>query len=173
MNISELLKAYSDAPDTKSGFLMTSGKCVYLYNNFCCEAVSKLVFMRSSKTEILSDKCGEFFVCRYGAKILAYKDFRRITGLNELVILYEIPSENDGGLCGVFAYEKDKRLIDAHYTDARISELINSLITGESQRAAIVGKQMKQLEQAVRSGEVTELNKIYINGKRISDGGIL
>lgn len=172
MEISELLENYTEITETKSGFLMTEGKCIYLYNNVCCEAVCRRVMLRSDNTEILAEYADNLFVSRSADKLTAYRNNRRLLKVSELIILYEIPFDSDN-LYGVFAYEKDKRLMDAHFTDERISELIDSLIIGESSANTTINEQFKELEETVRSGEISALNKLYINGKKIQDGGIL
>lgn len=172
MEISELLEQYTAITETKSGILMTQGKCIYLYNNVCCEAVCRRVMLRSDSTEILAEYADNLFVSRSADKLTAYRSNRRLLKVRELIILYKIPF-NDGGLYGVFSYEKDKRLMDAHFTDRRISDLIDSLIIGDNSTSTAITKHFKQLEEAVRSGEISALNKLYINGKKIQDGGIL
>ncbi len=172
MKISELLEEYSAIPETKSGFLMTHGKCVYLYNNICCEAACRRVMLQADSTEILAEYTDELFICHSGAKLTVYRGGRRLLKVRELMILYEIPSV-DGGLYGVFAYEKDKRLMDSHFTDGRIAELIDSLLIGENSTRSEISEEFKKLEEAVRTGEVSALNKIYINGKNIQNGGII
>lgn len=168
MKLSDLLQNYSEISGTKSGILMTSGKCVYLYNNACCEAVCHRVLIRADKLEIFAELADDLFVYRYGADIYAFKNVKRILKIKEIIILYEIPSEN-GGLYGVFAYEKGVRLMDSHFADGRISELINSLILGESRAEFSESEEFKRLEEAIRTGEVSALNKIYINGGNIGD----
>lgn len=172
MEIYELLENYSAITETKSGFLMTYGKCVYLYNNVCCEATCLRVLLKADNTDILTEYADDLFISRSADKLTAYRNNRRLLKVRELIILYKIPFD-DGCLHGVLAYEKDKRLMDAHFTDHRISELIDSLIIGESSANMTVIKQFKQLEDTVRSGEISALNKLYINGKKIQDGGIL
>lgn len=172
MEMSELLKSYSAITETKSGFLMTHGKCIYLYNNICCDAVCRRILLHADKTEILAEYADNLFICRSGAELMVYRNSRRSLKVQELMILYEIPSDG-GGLYGVFAYEKDKRLMDSHFTDSRITELIDSLLIGESNTHSTISKKFQKLEEAVRTGEVSALNKIYINGKKIQDGGIL
>lgn len=172
MEISELLEGYTTSSETKSGFLMTEGKCVYLYNNVCCETVCRRVLLRSDNTEILAEYADDLFISRCAEKLTAYRNNRRLLKVRELMILYKIPF-SDGGLYGVFAYKKDKRLMDAHFTDKRISDLIDSLIIGDNSTSTAITKHFKQLEEAVRSGEISALNKLYINGKKIQDGGIL
>ncbi len=171
MEMSELLEEYSAITETKSGFLMTQGKCVYLYNNICCEAACRRVLLQTDSTEILAEYA-DLFICRSGAKLTVYRKARRLLKVRQLMILYEIPSV-DGGLYGVFAYEKDKRLMDSHFTDGRIAELINSLLIGENSTHSSISEEFKKLEEAVRTGEVSALNKIYINGKNIQNGGII
>ncbi len=63
--------------------------------------------------------------------------------------------------------------MDSHFTDSRITELIDSLLIGESNTHSAISEEFRKLEEAVRTSEVSELNKIYINGKKIQDGGIL
>lgn len=172
MEMSELLESYTAITETKSGFLMPHGKCIYLYNNVCCEAACHRVLLKADNTEILAEYADNLFISRSAEKLTAYRDTRRLLKVRELIILYEIPFD-DGGLYGVFAFEKDKRLMDSHFTDERLSELIDSLIIGESSTNSNITEQFKQLEDAVRSGEVSALNKLYINGKKIQDGGIL
>ncbi len=171
MEMSELLEEYSVITETKSGFLMTQGKCVYLYNNICCEAACRRVLLQTDSTEILAEYA-DLFICRSGAKLTVYRKARRLLKVRQLMILYEIPSV-DGGLYGVFAYEKDKRLMDSHFTDGRIAELIDSLLIGENSTRSAISEEFKKLEEAVRTGEVSALNKVYINGKNIQNGGII
>ena len=172
MEMSELLKDYTAIAETKSGFLMTQGKCFYLYNNVCCEAICRRVMLRSDNTEILAEYADNLFVSRSADKLTAYRSKRRLLKVKELMILYEIPFDEDE-LYGVFAYEKDKRLMDSHFTDVRISELIDSLIIGEDHAKSTKAEDFKNLEERIRSGEISALNKLYINGKKIQDGGIL
>lgn len=166
MEKSELLNDYLKVSAAKSGLLMTAGKCVYLYNNICCEAACRCVLLRSERTEILAEYADELLVYRGGSNITAYRNGRRVLKLNEVIILYEI-SLGEEGLCGVFAYEKGARLMDAHFTDARISDFIKSLIIGEHQAEPAMNKELKKLEEAVRKGEISALNKIYVDGKDI------
>lgn len=172
MKISELLGNYSAINETKSGFLMTHGKCVYLYNNICCEAACRRVLLQADNTKILAEYADDLFIWRSDVKLTVYKGARRLLKVRELMILYEIPSA-DGDLYGVLAYEKDKRLIDSHFTDSRIAELIDSLLIGENNTHTEISEEFKKLEEAVRTGEVSALNKIYINGKNIQNGGII
>ncbi len=172
MKVSELLESYSAITETKSGFLMTHGKCIYLYNNICCEAACRRVLLQTENKEVFAEYADKLFTYREGAKLTVYRNSRRSLKVRELIILYEIPSI-DGGLYGVFAYEKDKRLMDSHFTDSRITELIDSLLIGESNTHSAISEEFRKLEEAVRTSEVSELNKIYINGKKIQDGGIL
>lgn len=150
MKNSELLKDYLNIGSTKSGFLMTGGKCVYLYNNVCNDAVCKRVLLIADKTEILADYADELLFFRDGAKFTTYKGGKCILKISELIILYEIPSE-DGGLCGVFAYEKDQRLMDAHFTDARILELIDSLIVGKQNTDPALNEKFPKYASSTRS----------------------
>lgn len=166
MKLSDLLKSYSEIPASKSGILMTAGKCVYLYNNACCEAVCRRVLIRAENLEILAEHTDELFIYRSGAELCAYKDLKRILKVSEIIILYEVRFE-DGGLQGVFAYEKEQRLMDSHFTDSRISELIDRLILGENRAESTTAEEFKKLEDAIRSGEVNSLNKLYLNGKNI------
>lgn len=168
MKLCDLLQNYSEVSETKSGILMASGKCVYLYNNACCEAICHRVLIRVDKLEILADCTDDLFVYRYGAEIYAFKNSKRILKIKEIIILYEIPSEN-GGIYGVFAYENGVRLMDSHFTDGRVSELIDSLILGENHTEISKSEEFKKLEEVIRTGEVSALNKIYINGGNIGD----
>lgn len=171
MNVknSDLLNDYLNIGSTKSGFLMSGGKCVYLYNNLCCDAICRRVLMKADKVEILAEYADELLFFRDGASLKAYKGGKRILKISELIVLYEIPSK-DGGLCGVFAYEKDQRLMDTHFTDLRILEFINSLIGGKQCEDPVLNEKFRELEEAVRTGEVSALNKIYLNGKNIGEG---
>lgn len=168
MEISDLLNDYSKIKSTKSGFLMTKGRCVYLYNNVCCDALCRRVLLRVEKTEILADRADELMFFRDGAKLTVFKNGKRVLKLSKLIVLYEIPS-NDGGLCGVFAYEKDTRLMDAHFTDDRVLEFIDSLLVGNRSADPALAEQFRELEKAVRTGEVSALNKLYLNGKNIAE----
>ena len=168
MKLSDLMQNYSEISESKSGILMTSEKCVYLYNNACCEAVCHRILIRADKLEILAERADDLFVYRYGSEIYAFKNLKRILKIEEIIILYEIPSEN-GGLYGVFAYENGVRLMDSHFTDSRISKLIDSLIIGESRADVSQSDEFKKLEEAIRTGEVSALNKIYISGGNIGD----
>lgn len=166
MKNSDLLNDYLNIGSTKSGFLMSGGKCVYLYNNLCCDAICRRVLMKADKVEILAEYADELLFFRDGASLKAYKGGKRILKISELIVPYEIPSRG-GGLCGVFAYEMDKRLIDAHFTDVRILELIDSMIVGNRITDPALIEKFRELEEAVRTGEVSALNKIYLNGKNI------
>lgn len=168
MKLSDLLQNYSGISETKSGFLMTSGKCVYLYNNACCESVCHRILIRADNLEILAECADDLFVYRYGAEIYAFKNLKRILKVREIIILYDIPSENRG-LYGVFAYENGVRLMDSHFTDSRISELIDSLILGENRAEISKSEEFKKLEEAIRTGEISALNKIYVNGSNIGN----
>lgn len=172
MELSELLKIYTEISTTKSGLLMTAGKCVYLYNNVCCEAICRRVLLRAENTEILAERADDLLVYRSGADLCAYKNTQRILKISELIILYEIPSD-EGSLNGVFACGNNLRLMDSHFTDNRITELINHLIIGETSSDHMKVEEFKRLEEALRTGELSALNKIYVNGKKIQDGGIL
>lgn len=168
MKLSDLLQNYSGISETKSGILMTSGKCVYLYNNACCESVCHRVLIRADKLEILAERVDDLFVYRHSAEIYAFKNLKRILKIREIIILYEIQFES-GGLYGVFAYENGVRLMDSHFTDGRISDLIDSLILGKSRAELSKSEEFKRLEEAIRTGEVSALNKIYVNGGNIDD----
>lgn len=168
MKLSDLIKDYCGISSNKSGMLFTHGKSIYLYNNVCCDSICRRVLLRSENIEILSERTDELLVYRSGAELAVYKDNKRLLRVDELVILYEIPCD-DNSLYGVFAFKRNLRLMDSHFTDERILQLIDELIAGESQGDTESVEEFHSLEQAVRAGEVKLLNRVYVNGKAVED----
>lgn len=161
MNKSDIMKEYMELIGTKSGFMMTGGKCVYLYNNVCCEAKCRRILLRSDSDEVFAEYAVGLFVSRCGAKFTAYKNLRRLLGVRECIVLYEIPLEGDP-LYGVFSGGAEFTLADAHFTDGRIAELIDRLLVGNRDAETVISEDFKALEEAVRTGEISALNKIYL-----------
>lgn len=161
MDKSDIMKEYMKLTGTKSGFMMTGGKCIYLYNGVCCEAKCRRVLLRSDNDEVFAEFAEGLFVSRCGAKFTAYRDSRRLLGVRECIALYEIPFENDP-LYGVFSGGTEFTLADAHFTDGRIAELIDRLLVGNHDTGTVVGEEFKALDEAVRTGEVKALNEIYL-----------
>lgn len=168
MKLSDPINHYCGITANKSGMLFTHGKSIYLYNNVCCEAISRRVLLRSEDIEILSERTDELLVYRSGAELAVYKDNKRLLRVDELVILYEIPCD-DNSLFGVFAFKRNLRLMDSHFTDERILQLIDELIVGVSKSDTESVEEFHRLEQAVRAGEVNLLNRVYVNGKAVED----
>lgn len=161
MEKSDIIKGYMELTGTKSGFMMTGGKCVYLYNNVCCEAKCRRVLLRSDGDEIFTEYAEGLFVSRCGAKLTAYRDSRRLLGVRECIVLYEVPLKNDP-LYGVFSGGAELTLADAHFTDGRIAGLIDRLLIGNHDAETVIKEEFKALEEAVRTGEVRALNEIYL-----------
>lgn len=161
MEKSDIMKEYMAFTGSKSGFMMTGGKCVYLHNNVCCEAECRRVLLNSERDGIFAEYAEGVFVSRCGAKFTAYKNSRRLLGVRECIVLYEIPLESDP-LYGVFSGGKEFTLADAHFTDGRIAELIDRLLVGNRDTGTVVKEDFKALEEAVRTGEVRALNEIYL-----------
>lgn len=161
MDKSDIMKEYMELIGTKSGFMMTGGKCVYLYNKVCCEAKCRRILLRSDGDEVFAEYAEGLFVSRCGAKFTAYRNSRRLLGVRECIVLYEVPLEIDP-LYGVFSGGTELTLADAHFTDSRIAELIDSLLVGDHYTETVVKEEFKALEEAVRTGEISALNKIYL-----------
>lgn len=161
MVTSKIIKEYMMLTGTKSGIMMTGGKCVYLYNNVCCEAKCRRVLLSSDGDEVFAEYADGLFVSRCGEKFTAYKNERRLLGVRECIVLYEVPLENDP-LYGVFLGGAELTLADAHFTDGRIAELIDRLLTGSHCADKAVVEEFRALEEAVRTGEIRALNEIYL-----------
>ncbi len=86
--------------------------------------------------------------------------------VKELIVLYEIDFEQSS-MYGVFSGGIDLPLVDSHFTDRRISELIDRLIVGGETSDTAAGKRLEALEQAVVTGEVNALNDLFLHGKPI------
>lgn len=161
MKKTDALEKYNSFTGEKSGFITQSGKLIYLYNNACCEAKCRRVLLRSERENILADYFGDLIITRCGANFEVYCNSRRLLGVSECVILYEVVlSENS--LCGAFTGGKELLLADSHFTDPRVLKLIDRLIVGESAAEPVLGERFKELEEAVRIGEVKALNEIYL-----------
>lgn len=158
MEKSDIMKGYMELIGTKSGFMMTGGKCVYLYNNVCCEAKCRRIMLRSDGDEVFAEYAEGLFVSRCGAKFAAYRDSRRLLGVRECI---EVPLKNDP-LYGVFSGGVELTLADSHFTDDRIAELIDRLLIGNHDTVTVVKEEFETLEEAVRTGEVRALNEIYL-----------
>lgn len=161
MVTSKMIKEYIMLTGTKSGFMMTGGKCVYLYNNVCCEAKCHRVLLNSESNEVFAKYADGLFVSRCGAKFNAYRNERRLLGVRECILLYEVPLEN-APLYGVFFGGDKLTLADAHFTDGRIAELIDRLLTGSHCAGKVVMEEFIALEEAVRTGEIRALNEICL-----------
>lgn len=161
MDKSDIMKDYLEFTGSKSGFMMIGGKCVYLHNNVCCDAECRRVLLNSERSGIFAEYAEGVFVSRCGAKFTAYRNSRRLLGVRECIVLYEVPLENDP-LYGVFLGGTEFTLADAHFTDVRIAELIDRLLVGNRGTGMVAKDDFKALEEAVRTGEVKALNEIYL-----------
>ena len=161
MEKSDIMKEYLALAGTKSGFIMTDGKCVYLYNNVCCEAKCRRVLLSSESDEVFAEYAEGLFISRCGTKFTVYRNSRRLLGVRECILLYEVPLENDP-LYGVFSGGTELTLADSQFTDGRIAELIDRLLMGNRGAGTVVKEEFKALEEAVRTGEIKALNEIYL-----------
>lgn len=162
----DIIRKYLDIRETKSGILTEGGKCLYLYGNICCEARCRRFFLRSEQTEICSEYAEGFLVVRSSDRSSVYHNSKRMLRVKELIVLYEINFEQSS-MYGVFSGGKDLLLADSHFTDRRISELIDRLIMGGETSDTAAGKRLEALEQAVVTGEVNALNDLFLHGKPI------
>lgn len=162
----DIIRKYLDIKETKSGILTESGKCIYLYGNICCEAKCRRFYLRSEQTEICSEYAEGFLIVRSGNRSNVYHDSKRMLRVKELIVLYEIDFE-DSTMYGVFSGGKELPLADSHFTDRRISELIERLIVGGEAPEISANKRFEALEQAVITGEVNALNDLFLHGKPI------
>lgn len=162
----DIIRKYLDIRETKSGILTEGGKCLYLYGNICCEARCRRFFLRSEQTEICSEYAEGFLVMRSSDRSSVYRSSKRMLKVKELIVLYEIDFEQSS-MYGVFSGGNELPLADSHFTDRRISELIDRLITGGEPAGTASGKRLEALEQAVITGEVNALNDLFIHGKPI------
>lgn len=162
----DIIRKYLDIRETKSGILTEGGKCLYLYGNICCEARCRRFFLRSEQTEICSEYAEGFLVVRSSDRSSVYHNSKRMLRVKELIVLYEIDFEQSS-MYGVFSGGKDLPLADSHFTDRRISELIDRLIVGGETSDTAAGKRLEALEQAVVTGEVNALNDLFLHGKPI------
>lgn len=162
----DIIRKYLDIRETKSGILTEGGKCLYLYGNICCEARCRRFFLRSEQTEICSEYAEGFLVVRSSDRSSVYHNSKRMLRVKELIVLYEIDFEQSS-MYGVFSGGKYLPLADSHFTDRRISELIDRLIVGGETSDTAAGKRLEALEQAVVTGEVNALNDLFLHGKPI------
>lgn len=162
----DIIRKYLDIRETKSGILTEDGKCLYLYGNICCEAKCRRFYLRSEQTEICSEYAEGFLVVRSSDRSSVYHNSKRMLRVKELIVLYEIDFEQSS-MYGVFSGGKDLLLADSHFTDRRISELIDRLIVGGETSDTAAGKRLEALEQAVMTGEVNALNDLFLHGKPI------
>lgn len=162
----DIIRKYLDIRETKSGILTEGGKCLYLYGNICCEARCRRFFLRSEQTEICSEYAEGFLIVRSSDRSSVCHNSKRMLRVKELIVLYEIDFEQSS-MYGVFSGGKDLPLADSHFTDRRISELIDRLIVGGETSDTAAGKRLEALEQAVMTGEVNALNDLFLHGKPI------
>ena len=161
MENSEVLKKYDAFSGAKSGFITQNGKLIYLYNDVCCEAKCRRILLKSAREEILAEYADGLTITRCGAKFEVYKKSRRLLGIRECIVLYEVTlSENS--LLGAFMGGKELMLADSHFTDGRVFELIDRLIVGGNAPDTALKEEFNELERAVRIGEVKALNEIYL-----------
>ena len=157
----DIIRKYLDIRETKSGILTEGGKCLYLYGNICCEARCRRFFLRSEQTEICSEYAEGFLVVRSSDRSSVYHNSKRMLRVKELIDFEQ------SSMYGVFSGGKDLPLADSHFTDRRISELIDRLIVGGETSDTAAGKRLEALEQAVVTGEVNALNDLFLHGKPI------
>lgn len=162
----DIIRKYLDIKETKSGILTESGKCVYLYGNICCKAKCRRFYLRTEQTEICSEYAEGFLIVRSGDRSNVYHDSKRMLKVKELIVLYEINFESST-MYGVFSGGNELPLVDSHFTDRRISELIERLIVGAETSDISASKRLETLEQAVITGEVNALNDLFMHGKPI------
>lgn len=161
MKKSDTLEKYNSFTGEKSGFITQSGKLIYLYNNACCEANCRRILLRSERENILSEYYDDLIITRCGTSFEVYCNSRRLLGVRECMILYEVVLP-ENSLFGAFTGGKELLLADSHFTDPRILELIDRLIVGGKAPETSLNKEFSELERAVRIGEVKALNEIYL-----------
>lgn len=163
----EPLDEYLSISGHKSGFLMTDGKCVYLYDNLCCDAECLRLVMKSESKEIDANYCEDFLLICAEEKLAAFSKSLKILKISELILLYKIQL-SDSELFGTFT-GGDLPAGDIRYTDSRISEVYDHFLSVGKQRISRPSNHFWELEKAVESGEVKAICKLFTDGKPIKD----
>lgn len=169
MKPDEILNEYLDVDVSKSGFMMTGGKSIYLYDNLCCDAECLRILLKSEKHDIDAAYSEDFLLTCTGTKLTAYCGFRRVLKLSALILEYRITLP-EGELYGIFTGGSELPAADIRFTDKRITQLTDYLMSGGKQCSFQPSGKFTELEKAVESGELRTLCRLYSNGRPIAKG---
>ncbi len=166
MKLKDLLDEYIKLNVKKSGFLMTGGKCLYLYSNLCCDSECLRLILKSDSHDVDAQYSDNFMVICTDAKTTVFCGLCRVSDLSELILQYRI-TLSDSELYGTFTGGKELPAADIRYTDKRVSMLINYLMSVRNSKNTITSKEIQMLEQTISTGELKAICELYTMGKSI------
>ncbi len=166
MKLKDLLDEYIKLNVKKSGFLMTNSKCLYLYDNLCCQSECLRLILKSNSHEVDAQYSDDFMVICTDAKTTVFCGLRRVPDLSELILQYRI-TLSDSELYGTFTGGNELPAADIRYTDKRVATLINYLMSVRNSKNTITSKEIQMLEQAISTDELQAICELYSMGKTI------
>lgn len=168
------LKRYPGITGKKSGFLITGGKCFYLFGNRCCEAKCELLMINSDSMSVMSDTHESLLAYLSEESSDGVQGLRLYIGgkmalrVRELVLMYSVPL-NGHEFCGIISGGMALPTQDVRFTDNRLTEVIRTLLQRREEVHFTADEQIKQLALSIERDEVKALSELHLAGMPLTE----